>query len=135
MSKDALASQLPLTLPPPLLPSINLLAPIGLKKRKKDKKVVEDGELVLYDKGVSSKQLKMTKGKGRAFLVESKVAEHVAEVRHPAWNPRLELDGTTIPWNSSIREFQRGNAHHVVDALEWPLLLPKDMDALKNIRQ
>ena len=47
----------------------------------------------------------------------------------------MELDGAAIPWNSTIREFQRGNAHYLADALEQPLLLPKDMDALKNVRQ
>ena len=71
---------------------------------------------------------------GRASSVESKEAEHAADVRHPILNPRLELDGV-IPWNSSIKEFQRGNAHYVADTLERPLLLPKDMDVLKNVRQ
>ena len=54
---------------------------------------------------------------------------------HPAWNLRLELDGTVVPWSSSIREFQRGHITYVAKALEWPLLLPKDMNALKNMRQ
>nr|POE75699.1 hypothetical protein CFP56_23247 [Quercus suber] len=50
-------------------------------------------------------------------------------------NPRLELDGAALPWNSSIREFQRGHAYHMVEALERPILLPKDMEALRKIRQ
>ena len=53
----------------------------------------------------------MAKGMGRTSSVKSKEAKHVADVRHPTWNLRLEFDGATIPWNSSIREFQRGNAH------------------------
>ena len=31
-------------------------------------------------------------------------------------------------------EFQRGHASYMVEALERPLLLPKDMDALKLMR-
>ena len=61
----------------------------------------------------------------------------MAEVRlqNPVWNPQLKLDETAIPWNSTIKEFQRGNAHYFANALEQPLMLPKDMAALKNVRQ
>ena len=51
------------------------------------------------------------------------------------WNLQLELDGATIPWNSTIREFQRGNAHYLINTLEQPFLLSKDMAALKNVKQ
>ena len=33
------------------------------------------------------------------------------------------------------REFQKGHAHYLAKALEQPLLLPKDMATLKNMRQ
>lgn len=59
----------------------------------------------------------------------------MVKVHHQALNPWLELDGSAIPWSSSIREFQRGHTHYVAEVLEQPLLLPKDMDALKNMRQ
>lgn len=61
----------------------------------------------------------------------------MAEVCHhnPFGAPRLELDGAAIPWNSSIREFQKGHTHYLADALEKPLFLPKDMVALKKMRQ
>lgn len=73
----------------------------------------------------------------RASSVKSRDVENVAEVRpmNPMWNPRLELDVTASPLNSSIREFQRGNAHYIEEALEQPLLLPKDMAALKHVKQ
>ena len=80
MPKDASGSQLPPALPPPP-PSINPSAPANLKKRKKDKEVATKGELVPYDEGVPPKLPKMTKGKRRASLVESKEVEHVAKVR------------------------------------------------------
>ena len=44
--KKALGSQLLLTLP---LPSVNPFAPANLKKRKKDKEVVEEEELVFHN--------------------------------------------------------------------------------------
>ena len=67
--------------------------------------------------------------------MESKEAEHSVDMHHPTWNPQLELDDVALPWNSSIREFQRGHSYHVAETLEHPLLLPKDMDALKRMRQ
>ena len=110
--KDASRSQLPLALPspPPPSPSVNPFAPANLKKRKKDKEVVKEGEVVPLDEGVPPKLPKTAKGNGRASSIESKESEPLAEVRPPnqAWNPRLELDGAAIPWNSSIRELQRG---------------------------
>ena len=102
--KDASGSQFPPPSPPPLA---NPFVPANLKKRKKDKEVVEEGELVPHDEGVPPKMPKTAKGKGRASLTESKEDRHVAEMLllNPTWNPQLELDGATIPWNSTIREF------------------------------
>ena len=59
-----------------------------------------------------------------------------AEVRiqQHIWSPWQEVDNTTILWNSSIREFQKGHSAHIVEALEQPILLPKDMDALRCVR-
>ena len=60
-----------------------------------------------------------------------------AEVRlqHYTWFPRLEVDRAAIPWNASVRKFQRGHSAHKAEALEQPLLLPKDMDVLRKMRQ
>ena len=131
-SKDALGS-LPLpALPPSLpLPIIGLLPIPNLKKERKEKEI-EEGEAVPRK---DLKQQKIAKDRGRASSVESKEVEHSADMRNPTWNPRLELDGAALPWNSSIREFQRGHSYHVAEALECPFLLPKDMYALKHIRQ
>ena len=91
-----------------------------MKKRKKEKEAAEEGELVLQKERVPLKQQKMAKGTGRVSLVESKEDRSAAEVylQNPVWEPWLELDGVVIPWNSTIREFQRGNAHYLVEALE-----------------
>ena len=132
--KDASESQLPASPLPP--PSVNPFTLANLKKRKKDKEVVEKGELVPYNEEVPPKFPK-TANKGRASLAKSKEDRHMTEMRpsSPTWNPQLELDGAAIPWNSTIREFKRGNTHYLANALEQPLLLPKDMAALKNVRQ
>ena len=48
------------------------------------------------------------------------------------WSPWLEVDEAPIPWNASGREFQRVRARRIVEALEQPLLLPRDMDAYRR---
>lgn len=71
-SKDVVGFQLP---PPP--PSATPFVLAILRKRKKDKEVVEEGELVPYNEGVPAKVPKTAKGKGKASSVESKEAKHV----------------------------------------------------------
>ena len=51
------------------------------------------------------------------------------------WSPRLEVDGAPIPWGASVREFQKGQAGHIAEALEQPLLLLKDMDGYRRFKQ
>ena len=97
----------------PLGPSLFLLSPLSpptvnpftvanLKKKRKEKEVAEEGELVPQKE---PKQQKTAKGQGRASSVKCKMAEHVVNVRHPTWNPWLELDGAAVSWSSFIREF------------------------------
>ena len=45
------------------------------------------------------------------------------------------MDGAAIPWNASVREFQRGHSAYIAKALEQPFLLPKDMDAVTKLKQ
>ena len=47
----------------------------------------------------------------------------------------LEVDGVPIAWDSSIRHYCGGHAGHVAEALEQPLLLPKDIEAYRNFSQ
>lgn len=68
--KDTSRSQPPLPLPPPPSPAVNPFAPANLKKRKNEKDVAEDGELVPQKERVPSKQQNMAKGKGRASSVK-----------------------------------------------------------------
>ena len=58
----------------------------------------------------------------------------MAQVRRPTrtWSPKLEVDGVPIAWDASLRHYRGGHAGHIAEALEQPLLLPKDMEAYKN---
>ena len=69
--------------------------------------------------------------------MDSREDPSISEVRQQqrTWVPRLELDRAAIPWNSSIKEFQRRQSSYVVETLEQYLLLPKDMEALRCMRQ
>jgi len=73
-----------------------------LKKKRKEKETVEEGELIPEKK---PKQQKTTMDRGHASSLESREVEHSIDVRHPTWNPKLELDGAALPWNSSVWEF------------------------------
>ena len=53
----------------------------------------------------------------------------------PAWAPHMELDGTALPSDASIQDFQQAMVEYVTDAVEQSLLLPKDMIDLRSMRQ
>ena len=61
----------------------------------------------------------------------------MAQVRRPLriWSPKLEVDGVPIAWDTSIRHYHGGHGGHVAEALEQPLLLPKDMEAYRRFGQ
>ena len=61
----------------------------------------------------------------------------MAQVRRPTciWFPKLEMDGVPIAWDSSIRHYRGGHAGHVVEVLEQPLLLLKNIKAYRNFSQ
>ena len=82
-----------------------------------------------------AKQQKTAKDKW-ASSVDSEEETSMAEVHQQQriWAPQLELVGAAISWNSPIREFQRGHSSYIIEALKQPLILPKDMDALRHMR-
>ena len=65
--KDTSGSHFLLALPPSPLSSVNPFTLANLKKRKKDKEVVEEGELVPHNKEVPPKLPRTAKDKGRAL--------------------------------------------------------------------
>ena len=61
----------------------------------------------------------------------------MAQVCRPTriWSPKLEVDGVPIAWDSSLKHYRGGHAGHVAEALEQPLLLPKDMKSYRSFTQ
>ena len=47
----------------------------------------------------------------------------------------MVLDGSPLPTNSSIRDFQNEKAGYVADAVEQSLLLPEDMVDLRTLKK
>ena len=45
------------------------------------------------------------------------------------------MDGAAIPYNASIWDAPRGHANYLVQALQQPLLLPRDMDFIRRTKQ
>ena len=66
--------------------------------------------------------------------MDSQEEPPVAQVPRPArtWLPKLEVDGVPIAYDASFRHYRGGHAGLVAEALEQPLLLPKDMEAYRN---
>ena len=125
------------TLPPvvPQVPSDPSLKVNPDLKKKRPVDTPEEGEVVSYP----AKQQKTTRAprSRRGDSVESRDEENRAEVRAPPriWGLKLDLDGVAIPYNASIRDYNRGRARYVADALEQPLLLPGDMEAYRRFSQ
>ena len=94
-SKKAPKTQLPHNPPLPPLPSPHGLLPNpDLQKKKRKEKDIEEGEIALPK---DPKQQKITKDRARESSVESREAEHSANVHHSTCNPKLELDGVALP--------------------------------------
>ena len=66
--------------------------------------------------------------------MDSREEPLVAQVRRPThtWSPKLEVNGVPIAYDATLRHYRGGHAGLVVEALEQPLLLPKDMEAYRN---
>ena len=66
--------------------------------------------------------------------MDSREETPVAQVRRPIriWSPKLEVDGMPIAYDATLRYYRDGHAGLVAEALEQPLLLPKDMKAYRN---
>ena len=123
---------------PPVVPQ-GTLEP-GLKvnpdlKKKRPADTPEEGEVAAQP----TKQQKTARASRsrRGNSSESRDEESLADVRVTprVWSPKLELDGVAIPYNASIREYNRGRAGYVAEALEQPLLLPRDMEAYRRFSQ
>ena len=122
--------------PPPQLPADLGLKPNPDLRRKRQPEAPEEGEVGLT-KG--SKQPRQSQDqRSRKFgSVDSREELPVAQVRHPTriWFPKFEVDSIPIAWDSSLRHYRGGHVGHVAEALEQPLLLPKDMESYRSFTQ
>ena len=48
------------------------------------------------------------------------------------WSLVLEVEGMPIAYDATLRHYRGGHAGLVAEALEQPLLLPKDMEAYRS---
>ena len=122
--------------------SLSLVAPqvpadLGLKanpdlKKKRPVESLEEGEVGPRQGGKQQKTTREHRDR-RAPSMESQEEMERVEVRTTprTWSPRLEVDGAFIPYNASIREYNRGQVGYIAEALEQPILLPRDMEAYR----
>ena len=122
--------------PPPSLPQLPV--DLGLKpnpnlRRKRHIEAPEEGEMAL-SKGSKQPRQSQDQRSRRYNSVDSREEPRVAQVRCPTrtWSPKLEVDGVPIVYDASLRHYHGGHVGHVVEALEQPLLLPKDMETYRN---
>ena len=135
-SQEAAKFQVSTDLPP--LPPLQILTDLELKpipdlKKKRPLEALEEGK-VGPRKGMKQQKVVPDARDKRSRSVDSREEQNRADVRMTQWtrSPQLEVDGTPIPWNASVREFQRGRVGYIAEALEQPLLLPKDMEAYRR---
>ena len=104
----------------------------NLKKMRPDHEL-EKGELAHRKDNKQQKVAKDLRDKrGTSVDIRDK-----AEVGWPqrTWAPRLEMEGDPIPYDASIWDAQRGHANYLAQALQQPLLLPRDMESIWRTRQ
>ena len=129
----------PLVNPPP--PPPQLPADLGLKsnpelRRKRQHEAPDEGDIG-PSKGNKQQRISQDQRSMRSTSIESRedpLAAHVC-CTPCTWSPKLELDGVPITWDTSIRNYQGGQAGHIAEALEQPLLLPRDMEAYRHFSQ
>ena len=122
--------------PPPLPPQ--LPADLGLKPnpdlwRKRHPEATEERKLG-PSKGSKQPRQSQDQRNRRSNSVDSRKEPPVAQVRRPTctWSPKFEVDGVSIAYDATLRHYCEGHAGLVAEALEQPLLLPKDMEAYRT---
>ena len=124
--------------PPPPPPPLQISADLGLKpnpvlRKKRHIETTEEGELG-PSKGSKQPRQSQDQRNKRSNSVDSREEPLVAQVRCPTrtWSPVLEVDGVPIAYDATLRHCRGGHAGLVAEALEQPLLLPKDMEAYRT---
>ena len=102
-----------------MIPTDLGLKPIPDLKKKRPIEVLEEGE-VGPQKGIKQQKVAKDARDRRSHFVDSREEQNRADVHMTqcTWSLRLEVDRTPIPWNASVREFHRGRAGYIAEALE-----------------
>ena len=131
-SKEVPKTQPPAIPPPPRPTDLGLQAMPNFKKRRPGHEL-EEGELVSWKDNKQQKVAKDPRDKKGAFVN----SRDEVEVRRPqrTWAPRIEMEGAPIPYNASIWDTQRGHANYLAQALQKPLLFPRDIKSIRRTRQ
>ena len=105
--------------PPPQLPTDLRLKPNPELRRKRQHEAPEECEIG-PSKGNKQQRVSQDQRSKRSSSVESREDPLAAYVRRTPriWSSKLELDGVPIAWDTSIRNYQEGQAGHIVEALE-----------------
>ena len=93
----------------------------------------EEGELGPSKGNKQARQIQDHRSR-RSHSVDNRDEPSAAQVRRSkrTWSPVLEVDGTPIVIDATLRHFRRGHAGLLAEALEQPLLLPQDMAAYRS---
>lgn len=51
------------------------------------------------------------------------------------WSTKLKGDRVAIPYTALVREYNRGQAGYIAEALKQPVLLPRDIEAYRRFSQ
>ena len=119
--------------PPPQIPADLGLKPNPDLRKKRHVEAIEEGELG-PSKGSKQPRQSQDQRNRRSNSVDSREEPPVAQVRRPTrtWSPVLEVDGMPIVYVATLKHYRGGHAGLVAEALEQPLLLPKDMEAYRS---
>ena len=105
--------------PPPQIPADLRLKPNPDLRKKRQIETTEEGELG-PSKGSKQPRQSQDHRNRRSNFVDSREEPPVAQVRWPTrtWSLMLEVDGTPIAYDVTLRHYRGGHAGLVVEALE-----------------
>ena len=131
-SKEAPKMQPPVILPRPPPTNLGLQAMPNLKKMRTNHEL-EEGEMAPQKDNKQTKKIAKDSREKKVTSVDSK---DEAEIRRLQWTwaPRIEMEGVPIPYDASIWDAQRGHTNYLAQALQQPLLLPRDMESIRRTR-
>ena len=126
--------------PRPLTPTLPAPAQIELadKKRKRNKRggkgVVEEGEIQEDSPPEPTKVVQVTPTQQRKGAESSNIAFECRS-KAPVWNPSFALNDSPLREDTSIQDFDGGRVGYIANTMEQALLLPRDMDELRNLKK